>query len=173
MHAAFGDNTSCVFSDPTNPSQILAKYGFLDETSQSTYCKWIAEEPSSELVNLGYPSRMLFYGDGGISPEVWDVLLYQELGLVGYNEQQAFYQAHVNGDEATKASYHQQYFPQTFNALQSHLSYLLGELDELATWQSTKMDTTRHPRLPLIMQHNNYVQGILQLVQQNLYSMSG
>mmetsp|Transcript_26622 Transcript_26622/g.56251 ORF Transcript_26622/g.56251 Transcript_26622/m.56251 type:complete len:443 (+) Transcript_26622:135-1463(+) len=157
--------------DPTNPSQILARYGFLDESSSATYCKWIAEEASSEIFNMGYPSQMLFYQDGGISNEVWDVLLYTELGKISPEEQQSFYQAHLMGDEATKSNYHNQYFPQTLAAIQQHVNYVLNELEELGVWQRTKMDTALHPRLPLIMKHNEFVKNTFQLVQQNLNNM--
>lgn len=161
------------YGDPTNPSLLLARYGFLDESSPGTFCKWFTEEASSEMSNMGYPSRMLFYQDGSISNEVWDVLLYHELGKVaGPGEQQAFYQAFVSGDEGTKSAYHQQYFPQTFAALQQHVSDILNELEELATWQMTGVANARHPRLPLIQRHNQFVKDVFDLVQQNLNSMS-
>mmetsp|Transcript_30310 Transcript_30310/g.73193 ORF Transcript_30310/g.73193 Transcript_30310/m.73193 type:complete len:467 (-) Transcript_30310:83-1483(-) len=156
--------------DPTNPSQLLARYGFLDESSSATYCKWIPDEPSSEIFDLGYPSRMLFYQDGNISNEVWDVLLYTELRSP--NERQAFYQACMMGDEATKSNYHSQYFVQTLAALQLHVSFVLNELEELGVWQMTKvMDSGRHPRLPLIMRHNEFVKNTFERVRQNLGSM--
>lgn len=167
-----GQPLKICYGDPTNPSQLLARYGFLDESSPGTYCKWIAEEASTELFNLGYPSSMLFYNDGGISNEVWDVLLHEELGKVNYDEQQAFYQAHMSGDEATKSNYHSQYFPQTLAALQKHVDYILNELGELGVWQMTGLNADRHPRLPLIMRHNEFVKNTFDLVKQNLNNMS-
>jgi len=167
-----GQQLRLCYGDPTNPSQLLAKYGLLDESSPGTYCKWIAEEASSEMFDMGYPSRMLFYQDGSVSNEVWDVLLYDELGKAGnYQEQAAFYQAHCSGDEGTKAGYHQQYFARTLGALRSHVDYVLGELDELATWQATKLDAGRHPRLPLIVRHNEFVRNTFEMVRQNLNAM--
>ena len=160
--------------DSTNPSQLLAKYGFLDESSSATYCKWIAEDPSPEIFEMGYPSKMLFYADtGGVSHETWDVLLYTELGKNGmYEQQRAFYQAFVADDDDTKAAYHSEYFPNTLEALQRHVSYILNELEELGTWQMTNVDTGQHPRLPLIMRHNQYMKALLERVQQNLNSLS-
>ena len=167
-----GEALRICYCDPTNPSQILAKYGFLDESSTTTYCKWIAEEPSSEIFQMGYPSKMLFSNDGGISNEVWDILLYTELGKISPEQQQAFYQAHTVGDEDTKSTYHNQYFGQTLAALQQHLSYVLNELEELSVWQMTKQDNAgEHPRLPLIMRHNEMVKNIFLMVQHNLDSM--
>jgi len=167
------------YGDPTNPSKLLARYGFLDESSSATFCKWMAEEPSSELYQLGYPNQMLFYNDGSISNEVWDCLLYEELGNQSPAEQQQFHQACMVGDEATKAGYHDQYFPQTLSALREHVAFILNELEELATWQQSvqdkerhaDLDATRHPRLPLIKRHNEFVKYSFQLVQQNLDAM--
>ena len=175
-----GQPLKICYGDPTNPSKLMARYGFLDESSSATFCKWIAEEPSSELFHLGYPNQMLFYNDGGISNEVWDCLLYEELGKESPDEQQSFYQAHMSGDEATKASYHEQYFPQSLAALRQHVTYILNELEELGEWQMTiqnkerhtSLDTERHPRLPLIKSHNEFVKNSFDLVQQNLDNMA-
>ena len=160
--------------DPTNPSQLLARYGFLDESSSATYCKWIAEEPSSALFDLGYPYRMWFYQDGSISNEVWDVLLYVELGKMGgQNLQDEFYKACMTGDVATKSNYHNQYFGQTLSAIQGHVDYILGELDQLSSWQEmTKTGLAGlHPRLPLIMRHNEFVRATFENVKQNMASI--
>jgi len=92
------------YGDSTNPSQLLARYGFLDESSPATFCKYTITNPSYEIFNMGYPSQMLFYNNGGVSNEVWDVLLFQELGKVSPEEQLAYYQAYMTGDEATKQS---------------------------------------------------------------------
>lgn len=90
-------------------------------------------------------------------------------------EQQAFYQAHMVGDEGTKQYYHEQYFPDTLAALRKHVDYLVNELDELSenSWRKTfRKDENRHPRLPIILEHNNFVRDIFELVQQNLDSMA-
>jgi len=90
-------------------------------------------------------------------------------------QQQAFYQAHMSGDEATKQYYHDQYFPQTLAVLQTHVDYLVNELDDLSesSWRKTfRKDQHRHPRLPLILRHNNFVREIFELVQQNLDGMA-
>lgn len=162
------------YGDSTNPSKLLAKYGFLDDSCPASYCKYIIDGPDQMVKNMGYPDQMVFYVDGSISESVWDILLYQELGKVSF-DQQAFYQAWMNGDEATKQSYHQQYFPQTLAELQKHVNFLVNELDELEIGADTQMrlgkDSTRHPRLPLLMRHNAWVKNIFELVQANLDSM--
>ena len=49
------------YGGPTNPSNLLARYGFLDESSPGTFCKYVVANPSQEVFNLGYPGQMLFY----------------------------------------------------------------------------------------------------------------
>ena len=82
-------------------------------------------------------------------------------------EQQAFYHAHMTGDEGLKQRYHKQYFSQTLKVLQRHVDYLANELEELSE-NSWRKDISRHPRLPLIMKHNDFVRNTFELVQQNL-----
>jgi len=164
------------YGDSTNPSALLAKYGFLDESAPATFCKYVVNNPSAELVNMGYdPSRMLFYTNGEIAQEVWDVLLYEALGKVSYDEQQSLYQAHMTGNVELTLQYHQQYFEQTKSALQEHVNFLLNELEELGLGLEIQVsqgqDAERHPRLPLIMRHNEFITKILENVQQNLDSM--
>lgn len=120
------------YGDSTNPSQLLAKYGFLDESSPATFCKYVISNPTEEVYSLGYPSSMVFYQDGSIAQEVWDILLYEELAKVSSNDQQTFYQACMSGDEATKQSYHNQHFLQTLATLKEHVDYIVNELDELS-----------------------------------------
>eukprot|EP00804_Cyclotella_cryptica_P012807 CCRYP_010569-RA/>CCRYP_010569-RA protein AED:0.07 eAED:0.07 QI:164/1/1/1/0/0.5/2/544/443 len=159
------------YGDPTNPSSLLARYGFLDESSSATFCKYIINHPSLEVYNLGYPSRMLFYNDGSVSQEVWDVLLYEELAKNSNEQQQAFYRACISGDEATKQSYHNQYYPQTLAALQEHVDGMTKKLNELSvfSWQT---DFKRHPRLPLLSKHNEFIWETFELVRQRLDSLS-
>merc|ERR1712232_1091290 len=72
-----GSPLRLLYGDPTNPSHLLARYGFLDQSSSATFCKIMISRPSQQMKDMGYDhSRMLFYKDtGGVSQEVWDVLL--------------------------------------------------------------------------------------------------
>ena len=95
--------------------------------------------------------------------------------LYSPDEQQAFYQAHISGNKEMKQSYHNQYFPQTLAALQKHVDYLVNELEELSENSSRgtfRKGDERHPRLPLLMRHNEFVRGTFELVQQNLDAMT-
>lgn len=80
------------YGDPTNPSNLFAKYGFLDESCPATFCKIMITRPTRELVNMGYDhSKMLFYKEtGDVSQEVWDVLLYQILESDPATQQQLY-----------------------------------------------------------------------------------
>eukprot|EP00531_Pseudo-nitzschia_arenysensis_P007624 CAMPEP_0116126824 /NCGR_PEP_ID=MMETSP0329-20121206/6528_1 /TAXON_ID=697910 /ORGANISM="Pseudo-nitzschia arenysensis, Strain B593" /LENGTH=462 /DNA_ID=CAMNT_0003620913 /DNA_START=1101 /DNA_END=2489 /DNA_ORIENTATION=+ len=166
------------YGDSTNPSKLLAQYGFLDETSQATYCKYIIDNPTDEMKAMGYPERMLFYTSGEISPEVWDVVLYEQLGKArSMQQQQELYQAVASGDEATKQRLHQDYFTLTFQAIQAHVNFLVNELDELDIGIETQMgsgaNAYKHLRLPLLQKHNAYIRTILLSVEENLSNMGG
>jgi hypothetical protein len=55
------------------------------------------------------------------------------------------------------------------------VNYLINELDELEIGLLTQIDqgrdANRHPRLPLLMRHNEVVKGTLENVEQNLGNM--
>jgi len=154
-----GSELCFTYADPTNPSFLFARYGFLDESSPATFCKIMIPRPSQELKNLGYDhSRMLFYKDSGeVSQEVWDVLLYQLLEQSDPSVQQQFYRAHMTGDALTKQNIHQHYFSQTSIMLQNHVDTFLRDLNNLSRKGDGK-DLVEHPRLPLILQHNEFVE---------------
>ena len=76
----------------------------------------------------------------------------------------------MNGDEVTKQSYHEQYFTQVHSKLQKHVDYLVNELEELGQ-NSWRKDIDKHPRLPLLMKHNDFVLEIFERVQSNIDNM--
>ena len=172
---AEGEAITLCYGDPNDPSALLARYGFLDESSEATFCKYVITNPNYEVYNLGYPSSMLFYKDGSISQEVWDVILYQELAKVSSEERQTFYQACLTGDEATKSAYHNQYWSQTLFELQDHINRLINELEELEIGLLTQLDqgqdAMRHPRLKILMEHNDFVKQIFDNVEKGLNAM--
>lgn len=159
------------YGDPTNPSHLFATYGFLDETSPATFCKIMTIQPTPELKNLGLDfSRMLFYKDTGeISAEVFDVMLYKNLAS-NREVQQAFYEAHLNGDLDTKNAIHQQHFAQTSTAIKEHVDTFLKQLDELSA-KAEGHDLGTHPRLPLILKHNEFVKNTFLMVKARLDPM--
>jgi len=156
------------YGDPTNPSFLFARYGFLDESSPATFCKIMIPRPEQKLIDMGYShSKMLFFKDTGeISEEVWDVLLYQIL-ISDPAAQQTLYEAHMNGDYNTKQAMHQQYFQQTSVALNNHVNTFLKDLENLQR-KGDGIDVLEHPRFPIIMQHNDYVKETFMKVRDQL-----
>lgn len=159
------------YGDYTNPSRLLARWGFLDKSSPATFCKIMVKRPDDKLVNMGYDhSKMLFYKDtGDVSEEVWDVLLYMNLAN-DPGQQQAFYDAHMNGDYDTKQQYHSHYFSETLASLQNHVNNFLSSLDELEA-KTEGRSISEHPRLPLIMGHNEFVRETFVRVKATIDNM--
>lgn len=159
------------YGDPTNPSRLFATYGFLDETSPATFCKMMNIQPTPESVDIGNDhSRMLFYKDtGGISQEVWDVVLYHILAS-NREIQKNFYDAHMAGDDDTKGGIHRHYFLETSTYIKNHVDSFLTTLDTLSAKGDGK-DINEHPRLPVILKHNEFVKTTFLAVKANLDPM--
>jgi len=159
------------YGDPTNPSFLFARYGFVDETSPAIFCKITIPHVTKELEDMGYShNRMLFYKENGdVSEEVWDVLLYRLLGDVDVSQQRQFYTAHMNGDSQTKQAMHQQYWGQTSQKMLDHIDDFLAQLTVLAQKSSGKT-SNEHPRLPLITKHNEIVKDTFLKVKARYFS---
>jgi DNA-directed RNA polymerase subunit L len=101
--------------------------------------------------------------------EVWDVLLYQ---ILASNKpvQKAFYEADMSGDGDTKGAIQQQYLLQTSTALKEHVDTFLKQLDELSAKADGKY-IKEHPRLPLILSHNEFVRSTFLKVKEGLDPM--
>jgi hypothetical protein len=166
-----GSSLRMSYGDPTNPSYLFARYGFLDESSPATFCKIMISNPSQQLLDMGYdPSRMLFYKDTGyVSQEVWDVLLYQILGDLDPAQQQSLYRAHISCDYETKQELHNQYYRHTLSALLKHIDTFVNQLDALSQ-KIMGRDPAVHPRLPLIRRHNAFVKDSFLTVRSRLLS---
>lgn len=148
------------YGDPTNPSFLFARYGFLDESSPATFCKYIPPHVNDELKDMGYAhNRMLFYKDtGDASEEVWDVLLHQILSSSNIAKKRALHKAHMDQDYATKQALHEQYYQDTSMKLLEHIDGFIEQLDKLSE-KSVGRDVHDHPRLPLILRHNEFVRN--------------
>ena len=96
---------------------------------------------------------------GSVSQEVWDVLLYSKLERApGMAEpKNAFYQAHMSGDEATKMAIHAQFQRATCEALLSHIDDILKEVSQLSKMMIKFQNDEKHPRLPLLYRHHEMV----------------
>lgn len=165
-----GEDLLLDYGFSTNPAQLFATYGFLFR-SPATYCKILHTNPSDELVAIGYDPKKLLFGtvSGEISPTVWDVLLYSRLERkpAYASDKQAFFEAHMNGDEDTKAAIHQKYYTETCSALRLHVDNILAEVAQL-TVRTNAFDSSKHPRLPMIRRHNQMVTETFQLVKNSI-----
>ena len=125
----------------------------------------------STTSRTGYSfSNLLFYKNGEISPEVFDVVLYHIIKQTDPNTANEFYTAVMNGDEATKAQCHEQWWIYTKEKLQNHVNKLLNDLDKWSA-KASSYDLNTHPRVPLILQHNAFVKETFLQVKANLDSM--
>jgi len=155
------------YGDPTNPSFLFARYGFLDENTMATFCKLIPPHINKEMEELGYAeNRMLFYKDGQISDEVWDILLYQHLSSTKIGDKRALVTAHQTGDFETKQMLHEKHYPDTSRLLMEHIDGFIQQLDKLSTKAEERgRDLNDHPRLPLILRHNQFVREAFMTVR--------
>eukprot|EP00977_Amphora_coffeiformis_P010294 scaffold2385_cov178-Amphora_coffeaeformis.AAC.11 len=164
-----GSALEICLGDSTNPSPLFAKYGFLDESSPGTFCKLMHLQ--EEMCQLGLVfTDLLFYKTGDISVPVWDLVLYSVLAD-DFDLQQGFYQAYMSGDSGTKDSYHQEYFRYTLQALQKHVDGTLRMLDKLSE-RAQSYEPSTHPRVPIILKHNDFVKSTFLNVKENLDAMA-
>jgi hypothetical protein len=147
----------------------------MDESSPAGFCKIMDIPKSEENVAMGMdPTKMLFYHEtGDMSQEVLDVVLYAKvLSDKKYTQdagdvKRQFYEAHMSGDEQTKAQIHDMYRYEVMNEILNHCDTfleLLGRLEEKG--YSKSFD--EHPRLPVILQHNELVKQTFLKVKANL-----
>ena len=156
--------------DPTNPSPLFATYGFLDDSSPATFCKIMDKEEEMNELNLKKSDLLFFKDTGDVKTEVWDLVLYSILKEEDSNAAQTFFQAVMTGDEGTKNQYHQHYFPYTLKSLREHVDGTLQSLDELSA-QARNKDLATHPRIPMILKHNDFVKKTFIQVKSNLDNM--
>ena len=162
------------YGQVTNPSRFLATYGFFDVSSQATYCKLMSGKTlTPELVNLGFVyDRMVFYHEtGAIADEVWDVMLYTILGNIDKGQQQQFYNAHMQGDYATKQNMHAHYRLQASQGLLQHVDEMLIELSNCAS-KIQQENHGGHENLAMIQYHNDFVRETFLKVRTNLEQMA-
>ena len=156
------------YGDPTNPSFLFARYGFLDQTAPAVFCKLFPPHINQDMIELGYAqNRMLFGKDGSISPEVFDILLYRYLSSTKVGDRRKLMKAHREGDYDTKRALNEQYYPKTRVLLLDHIDTFISQLDRL-TEKGQEKDFNEHPRLPLILEHNRIVKETFLTVRQTL-----
>ena len=93
---------------------------------------------------------------GEIAPPVWDAFLYDVRIKNDYNSAQQFSAAVQSGDEATKEQIANEWYPYTLDALKTHVNSVLDDAAKL-TKKANKMSLAKHPRVPVIVAHNQLV----------------
>jgi len=165
-----GSAITISLGDPTNPTPIFAKYGFLSYDCRTIFCKAMHLKPQIE--ELGYDFKdLLFEVDSGeIYPRVYDIFLYKILLDNDQNLASEFYTACKLNDEGAKQNFHQQYFQYTLEALREHVGSILQDVD-LLTQKVLSLDLATHPRVPIIIAHNDLVKETFSKTQNNLQNM--
>jgi len=151
-----GSPLTVSLGDPTNPTPIFAQYGFLPQDCATIFCKAMHLEPQIE--ELGYEFKELLFQTetGEIAPKVWDIFLYDILQKNDQGAAQQFYMACQGGDEGTKEQYHGEYYAYTLDALKQHVYSILSDCETL-TMKAQSYDLAIHPRVPVIVAHNQLV----------------
>lgn len=142
--------------DPTNPTPIFAQYGFLPNDCATIFCKAMHLKPQIDALGYDFKDLLFQTQSGEIAPKVWDIFLYEILQNNDQGAADNFYVACKTNDEATKQQYHDQYFQYTLDGLKNHVYKILTDVDRL-TNQAQSYDLRTHPRVPVIVAHNNLV----------------
>ena len=172
----------------TNPYRFLILFGFVNENMQNIFCQVLFTNPSKEMADLGCNdrSKMVYRTeDGGIANAVWDTVLYALLEQqTGNSEAEAarktLYQAHIDGDDKTKAEIRQKYLLESCLTLRNHVVKTLNEINSLVDKVDNIMEASgdasmvekEYPRLSMIHRHNLYVQSVFQKVKDRLDDMT-
>ena len=156
--------------DASNPSPLFAKYGFLDNDCPGVFCKALSHQ--NEMQELGYDFTDLLFGTdtGEIGTRVWNLFLYKLLKDNQDPNADVLRSAVWNKNAGTITQLNQQYFQYTQQALVQHVDSTIGLIDQL-TAKANTYDVRTHPRVPVIVAHNNLVRDTLVKVQAQLYGM--
>jgi hypothetical protein len=165
-----GSPLTISLGDPTNPTPLFAKYGFLYDDCKTIFCKAVHLDAQIQELGYEYKDLLIQTETGEIAPQVWDVFLYEILQNSDPDNAGAFYNAVTGGDEATKEQYHGHYYSYTLDALKNHVYSILNDVDEL-TMKAQSYDLETHPRVPVIVAHNNLVKETFTMTGQALEQM--
>lgn len=142
--------------DPTNPTPIFAKYGFLPQDCSTIFCKAMQLEPQIQDLGYDFQELLIQTETGEIAPKVWDIFLYNILQQNDAGAAQQFCTACQCNDEGTKEQFHDEYFAYTLGALKQHIYSIMSDCENL-TMKAQSYDLQTHPRVPVIVAHNQLV----------------
>lgn len=166
-----GDSLSLSYGFDTNPYRFMVVFGFVNEFQESIYSQLQAVKPSKRHVEMGYEvSRMTFNTtDGSFTEEVWDFVLFCLLEQVP-DIQDAYYNAHVSGNQNMKDSIRRKFYMETCIMLKKHVDKTLIELNELIK-KIDRYDMIEHELLPMIRRNNFLVAQTFSKVKHNVDQM--
>ena len=165
-----GSPLTISLGDPTNPTPLFAQYGFLYDDCETIFCKAIHLEQQIETLKYDYKDLLIQTQTGEIAPKVWDIFLMKILQENDQDAAEQFYVACGTNDEATKQQYHDYYFQYTLQEMKNHVYDILGQVDQL-TMKAQSYDLQTHPRVPVIVAHNELVKNTFSMTGQLLESM--
>ena len=165
-----GAQLTISYGDPTDPTPLFAKYGFLENGCPTIFCKAIHLQDEMQALGYTFSDLLMDTTEGSLAPAVWDVFLYSLLRENDPEQAPAFLEACASGDEDTKNSYHMHYFAYTMQSLQQFVNGLLEEVDQL-TNKARTYDQRTHPRVPMIVAHNTLVRNTFLKTKASLESM--
>jgi len=151
-----GSPLTISLGDPANPTPIFAKYGFLPQDCATIFCKAMHLYPQMQELGYDVQDLLIQTETGEVAPPVWDVFLYDMLQNNDPNAAQQFYTACQNNDEGTKEQYKGEWFPYTLAALKNHVYSILSDAENF-TMKAQSYDLNVHPRVPVIVAHNQLV----------------
>jgi len=165
-----GSPLTISLDDPTNPTPLFAKHGFLSDDCKTIFCKAVHLQPQIDALGYDYKDLLFQTESGEIAPQVWDIFLHEILETNDPASAEQFYVACKTNDEATKQQYHDSYYQYTLQALKNHVYSILGDVDQL-TMKAQSYDLETHPRVPVIVAHNNLVRDTFTMTANLLEQM--
>lgn len=163
-----GSQLTISLGDPSNPTPLFAKYGFLYSNTPTIFCKAMHIQDGMEVLGYDFKDLLFSTQTGEISPKVYDLFLYKLLENDPNSEN--FVAACKMNDEDTKQAYHGEYFQYTLGAMKDHVNGILHDIDNL-NMKANSYDLNTHPRVPVIVAHNNLVKNTFVKVQGQLDAM--
>ena len=142
--------------DPFLLCAVFAQYGFLPSDCATIFCKAMHLDPQIKELGYEFQELLIQTESGEIAPKVWDVFLYDILQQNDPGSAQQFYMACQNNDEGTKEQYKEQYAAYTLDAMKQHVYSIMSDCEQL-TYKAQTYDQNTHPRVPVIVAHNELV----------------
>eukprot|EP00536_Pseudo-nitzschia_multiseries_P004679 jgi/Psemu1/302744/fgenesh1_kg.79_\ len=163
-----GDSLQLSYGFPTNPYRFLVAFGFVDESIEAIYSQLLSSKPTKRHVDMGYDVTKMTFNttDGSFTEQVWDFVLYSLLEQVP-EIQEAYYDAHVSGNQDRKNSIRRKFYLETCIMLKKHVDKTLLEMTDLIK-KIDQYDVNEHELLPLIRRNNVFVAETFSKVKYNV-----